>query len=324
MKKILNALSIFVAVYCLTSCSQQEPNYGEYWKTWGDEQLKNWEYNTEMYHTQVGTYCRDNLSKNTIQSSWQAVAEQWAQMNGFPYHGITDFNLSFELYFWPDKRNMTEARLSQRVASGDLTKEELHSATAAEKGLLALEWLTFSTAMAPVEICPILMTVSAHYLGNVKKIAEYHIDNPLVDTAWLEDRDSPEAESIALNLLFQQVSQVSNRLRTSINTEGDIAPILSEGWRSKMTTKLYAKSLASIISHLQALVLRADISVNSVGLVEQQISQLTQIHQSMDNPNQFQQWTELQQAIIDTEQLIEGSIAQDMGILIGFNNYDGD
>lgn len=328
MKTLLTALSISVYALALSSCAKQEPGYADYWKTWSDDQLNNWSYSTEMYDEQVKIYCGHDISLDIVQSSWLALSDQWAALNGLPYHAITDFNLSFELYAWPDKRNMTEARLSQRIQNGGITESELSMATAPEKGLLALEWLSFNDDIIKEEICPSLSAVSAHYRKNIEVIAEYNLETPMVEQQWVKERNSPEGNSIALNLLFQQVAQLSNRLRTSINSEGEIIPILSEGWRSNTTTKIYMTSLVSILSHLEALKEKADISVNSEGLLDNQMESLNALLSEIQLANaaeqSFSSWLDLQQAIFDTEQLVEGPIAQDMEVLIGFNNYDGD
>lgn len=328
MNKTFSIFLLLIISVGMASCTNKEPNYAEHWKIWSDEQLKTWAYDTEIFHAQVITYCEQDGQIEPVQGSWIALSEQWARLNGLPYHAITDFNLSFEIYAWPDKRNMTEARLSQRISNGGAQISDLDSATAFEKGLLALEWLTFNTNMSKQEICSTLPAISGHYKRNINKISKHHIENPLVETEWIEGKDNPEGNSIALNLLFQQISQLSNRLRTSINTEGTIIPILSEGWSSSMTERLYKTSLQSIIVHIQALGERADISVNSLGLLEHQIGNLSlhlnDLQTAIQNKSKFDNWLQLQQAIIDLEQLTESSIAQDMGILIGFNNYDGD
>jgi len=319
MKKLLFLLSLSVV---LSACSKQTPNYAEYWKSWGDQQLNKWLIASETFSEQANLFCTQGGSLEALQTEYKTLAISWTKMNGFPYKAITDFNLGFELYAWPDKRNMIPARLTTRVNQGSISTEALQKATATEKGLLALEWLTFEPDLDKIKRCNALPAISIQYASNTRKISDYHFDNPLIQPTWIEYKTSVEGQSIALNLLFQQIAQISNRLKTSINNESELIPILSEGWRAGITTEIYETSLSVAIKHLMALAERSDITVNSQGLLKDQIITLQNLLNDMQQD--VFRWQDLQQAIIDNEHLIEGPIAQDLDVLIGFNNFDGD
>lgn len=318
MKRLLAIL----ATISLVSCSNKGPNYADYWLQWGDAKLTEWQVVSSTFSDSVFEYCLQNGSLSALRESWRSLALQWASLNGLPYHAITDFSLGFELQFWPDKRNMTAVRLNNRISQGILTQEQLTKATAAEKGLVAMEWLSFEPELTLEQRCNVLPAITEHYLSNVERVSEYHQGNPLVQIAWAEEFDSPEGQSISLNLLFQQIAQISNRLRSSVGSDGNLVAILAEGWRAGISEQIYLASLDVAIEHLQALAERAPITVNSRGLLADQINVLRALSQQMQAG--APDWPELQQAMIDTEGLIEGPIAQDLDILIGFNNYDGD
>lgn len=320
MKKPLFAIFISLA---LLSCSKTaDPSYAEYWKAWGDQQLDNWVQSTDSFQIDAEGYCLNNKSVESLQTSWKDLANRWASMNGFPYHAINDLNLSFELYAWPDKRGMTAARLGNRITQGEVSLDQLNTATAAEKGLVALEWLVFEPSLTDQQRCNALPVIASHYQTMVAKIADYHLSAPLVVDEWAYESDSLEGRSIALNLLFQQIAQVSNRLRTSIDADGQLIPILSEGWLANSSRDIYASSLSSINQHMDALLQRAPLTINSYGLLDAQRSVLADLRLDMDTG--VYRWKDLQQAIIDAEALVEGPVAQDLNVLIGFNNYDGD
>jgi len=89
-----------------------------------------------------------------------------------------------------------------------------------------------------------------------------------------------------------------------------------------MTSQIYTNSLSSLVSHLLTLSERSPITVNSDGLLQNQISDLNALLADMSKGEY--RWKDIQQSIIDTEHLIEGPVAQDLDVLIGFNNFDGD
>ena len=289
--------------------------------------LVEWQVNSAVFSANTAAHCQGNFTLDALQESWKRLALHWAALNGFPYQAIADNNLEFELYFWPDKRNMVEQQLSRRVQSGaPFLESDLETAIAAEKGLPAMEWLTFSEDLSSEQRCNLLPTVAKHYSQNIDSIVQYHDENPIIQPEWLDRQYHVESASISLNLAFQQVGQMSNRIRNGFDEEGNPIPILSEGWRSSLTKEIYQTSYASIIQHLKALLERLDITVNSQGLLEAQINYMEQLAASLEASPEIEPslLKEIHTSLTDMERLIEGPLAQDTGVLIGFNNYDGD
>ena len=289
--------------------------------------LIEWQVKSSVFSTHATSYCQENLELDALQQSWKELALHWAALNGFPYQAISDNNLEFELYFWPDKRNMVEQQLSQRMQSNTpLSASDLETTIAAEKGLPAMEWLTFSEGLSLDQRCNALPTVADDYSGKVDGIVQYHEDNPIIQPEWLEKSYRVESASISLNLLFQQVGQMSNRLRNGFDEDGNLIPILSEGWRSELTKDIYQASYGSIIQHLKIALERLDITVNSQGLLAAQINNMELLTVSLEAAKEIEPslTKEMHTNLVDMEQLIEGPLAQDIGVLVGFNNYDGD
>jgi len=323
LKKLL-ALSILLA---LTGCSKSGPNTAQYWQSWGDDMLIEWQVKSSVFSINTTSYCQENLELDVLQYSWKELALHWAALNGFPYQAISDNNLEFKLYFWPDKRNMVEQQLSRRTQSDVVfSASDLEATVAAEKGLPAMEWLTFSEDLSQQQRCNVLPVIADDYSRQVDSIVQYHEDNPIIQPEWLDKSYRVESASISLNLTFQQVGHLSNRLRNGFDDEGNLIPILSEGWRSNSTKKIYEASYASIIQHLKTALESLDITVNGQGLLKAQISHMEQVAISLDIAEVIEPSLvkEIHTSLIDMEQLIEGPLAQDTGVLIGFNNYDGD
>ena len=289
--------------------------------------LIEWQVRSAVFSNNTISYCRGDLELATLQESWSKLMLHWAAQNGFPYQAVADNNLEFDLYFWPDKRNMLEQHLSARVASETpLAVEDMGLVVAAEKGLPALEWLTFNETLSTEQRCTSLPAVASYYSDQVDSIVQYHENHPVIQSEWIEPRNSTEGASISLNLSFQQIGQLSNRLRNGLDEQGQFIPILSEGSRSNLGKAIYEASYASIIQHLRLTLERLDVTVNSQGLLAMQIDHMAQLAARLTDlaevdPNLM---LEIHTSLIDAEQLIEGPLAQDAGVLIGFNNYDGD
>jgi hypothetical protein len=314
----------FALLLLFTGCTEKTPTYSEYWLNWGDTQLAHWLSSTTQLEADTDAYCQNNLELVALQNQIQEVALRWATLNGLPYHAISDLSLNFELHFWPDRRDMTRARLSRRLQSEEpLTLETLEAATAAEKGLLALEWAGFAEDLDRQQRCLLLPAISTQYLNNVQRISSYHDEHPLVMPEWTVDSQSPEGKSIALNLLFQQLAYLSNSLRNSMNAStGELIPVLAQGWRMGASTEIFSASLEAVIQHLKVLNERVELTAATQDQLQTRIATLETLTSELSGEDV--DWQELQDAVVVAERVIEGPVAQEQNIMLGFSNYDGD
>ena len=322
MKKFLLLLTLAF----VSGCSKS-PGLASYWLSWSDEKLIDWQVKSAVLGSNSTAYCSGSLELSTLQSEWTSLALHWASLNGFPYLAISDNNLEFDLYFWPDKRNMVEQRLAQRIALNEaLEIDELETIVAAEKGLPAMEWLIFSNDISTDQRCLVLPAIAEYYSAQVDSIVQYHENNPIIQPTWTEKADSKEGASISLNLSVQQINQLSNRLGNSIDEQGNLLPILSEGWRSNAARDIYSTSYATIIQHLKMAHERLDMTVNSQGLLSSQVNHMDMLLTVLNGRSETdpELMLDIQESLLDAARLIEGPLAKDTGVLIGFNNYDGD
>lgn len=327
----LLAATLFIV---LSSCSAKKPGLAAYWLDWSDQALVEWQVKSAVLSSQSKSYCEGNAELHALRSLWVDLSLHWAALNGFPFKAISDKNLEFDLYFWPDKRNMIEQAMSKRVASSaGLNDVNLSEVVAAEKGIPAMEWLIFNESISPEQRCASLPTIAGYYSEQVGSVVNHHNRYPVIQQEWIERRASIESDSIGLNLTFQQVGHVSNRLNNGFDTNGQIIPILSEGWRSQETTRIVLESLTSLKSHLEAARTRLDIRTESKDKLQEYEDQLEVLSQRLadeidvNNPTELSNPStvlEIRALLLHIEVLIEGPLATETGVLIGFNNYDGD
>lgn len=333
-KKTPFTLFALVILATLSSCSAKKEGFAAYWQSWSDAALIEWQVKSTVLLNKTENYCKGHADLQELQTHWVNLALHWAALNGFPFKAISDNNLEFDLYFWPDKRNMIEQAMSKRLTSASsLNAGQLSGVVAAEKGIPAMEWLLFKEEIDQQQRCTSLPQITKYYSDQVDSIVRYHENNPVIQQDWAAQGDSIESDSIGLNLGFQQVAQISNRLNNGFDDSGQMVPILSEGWRSRITAKIVQVSLSSLTAHMGAARLRLDISTESNQQLQSYENQLQLFSQrltdeiesgvsiELSNPALI---LDIRKLLLDLESLIEGPLATETGVLIGFNNYDGD
>lgn len=323
------AITLSLLFLFLAACSSKEPSPALPWKTWADTQAQQWLVDAQNMQSAAEAYCSGNNSLEATRSSFTQLLGQWAYINGFPYKAIDEQGLSFALYFWPDKRNQTEIRLSSRVQKAvPLDETQYDQLIAAEKGIPALEWLLFKEGLSQTDRCTALMGISEIYARDVDRLAQYHHDNPVILPEWTLDSDVAGGRSIALNLLYAQVSRMESHLRQSRDEEGLWVSYLSEGWLSGNTWFMYQKSLTSLLEMLDHTRQSAVTSSTNQMKLGTYLERGNQILESMAELEANQQAPllsdSLEALLLELTDFLENDMARNYQILIGFNNFDGD
>ena len=325
-KAVILWLATFVLLLGCSNSDTEPKALSIYWADWSALYIEQWHTDSQTFHAVAEGYCSDTSSANELHEAWSTLWFTWASLNQLPYPAIGEKNLEYDLYFWPDRRNMIQQRLGQRMASHTpLLLTDMHKTVAAEKGLPALEWLLTEPDLIKTQQCLALPAIAAFYAQQVAIVYNEYQTNSLIPNTWLE---SPEGTSIALNLTFQQVNNLADRLRNGLDSNGHPIANLTEGWRSKTTLKLYTHSLASVIHHLVEVSHQPTLSSVTRASLLVSIDELQGLSSRLSTkaPTDMRahQMQALKAALANLGTFIEGPIAQDLEVLIGFNNYDGD
>ena len=326
------AASVLLA---LAACSSKEPSLALHWKAWANTQADTLVSNAEQMLAASSQYCAntdgpDSAGLNLAKASFKELLTHWGYTNGYPYKAIDEQALSFSLYFWPDKRNMTEVRLQTRVDPEQATQEaEYSQLIAAEKGIPAMEWLLFKEELSHTQRCNALVAVSDIYLADIQSLRDYHQTAPLVLDEWTDNSDIIAGRSIALNLLYSQISRLESHLRQSRDAEsGEWISYLAEGWRSENTWPLYHQSVTSLQEMLEHTGDTSTISADNKTRLSEFVDRAALIKQQLAGLEGHSQdpelLDELQQLLTELANFLETDLAENFGILIGFNNFDGD
>ncbi len=326
---MLRLLSLSLLAAFLTACSSKEASPASYWKYWADTQAQQWLVNAQSMQSAATGYCSGTTTLQETRSEFNLLLGQWAYINGYPYKAIDEQGLSFALYFWPDKRNQTEIRLTSRVQKAvPLDETQYDQLIAAEKGIPALEWLLFKEGLSQTDRCTALMGISEIYARDVDRLVQYHQDNPVIQDDWTLNSEVPGGRSIALNLLYSQISRMESHLRQSRDEDGLWISYLSEGWLSGNTWFIYRQALTSLLEMLDQTRLSTITSSANQEKLNSFLGRGNQIFDRMaaldGNQQEPQLLDELHELLLELAGFLENDMAQNYGILIGFNNFDGD
>lgn len=313
----------------LIGCSSKEPSLSLHWKQWASNQANIWLADAQALQESVVAYCNSNTELESTRLVFSDLLGQWAFINGYPYKAIDEQALAFSLYFWPDKRNVTEIRLNARVQSGEIVAlSEYDQLIAAEKGMPALEWLLFKEDLSQEDRCTSLVAVSAIYLNDVRSLHQYHQTAGLILDEWTVDADVIAGRSIALNLLYSQISRLESHLRQSRDEQGMWITYMAEGWRSENTWPVYQQSLTSLHEMLVHTGDTSTISSENKARLNDYSNRAAQIVEQISVLSGHQENTvlldNLHELLIELSNFLETDLAENFGILIGFNNFDGD
>lgn len=313
----------------LWSCSSGEPSLSLHWREWASQQADAWLADAQEMHRASTAYCSSAIQIEDARQVFTGLLTQWAYTNGYPYKAIDEQGLAFSLYFWPDKRNVTEIRLTARIESVEIVGDgQYDQFIAAEKGIPALEWLLYKQGLSRAERCTTLIAVSDIYLADA---SELHVDqqnNKLILNEWTENSDVIAGRSIALNLLYSQISRMESHLRQSRDEGGLWISYMAEGWRSENTWLVYRQSLTSLSEMLVHTGQTSTISDTNKSRLQGYVTRAEALLFDMHNLDGHDQSPELlndlHSLLLDLANFLETDLAENFGILIGFNNFDGD
>ncbi|EPZ7319626.1 imelysin family protein [Vibrio mimicus] len=335
MKKTLT----FLALSLLTACqSASNPDHSsqalfelerEYAETLAEQ--------TGQLQQSVTQYCQaPNGDITPLKQQWQASMQAWMRLQGQQRGPSAALDLSWNMQFWPDKKDTTGHKMKQLLAKPQTwTADDIAKQSVAVQGLGALEWLIFDSKSVlltePQQACPTAMAISRHVQRNAQNIAQAWQDNPwqtLDVQAW-------RAEYIAL--LSNQLEFALSKLNRPLANIGQPRPYFSESWRSKTSLSNMRYNLLAIqaLYHAdgqgldamlreQGMVTTADrVSDQLAGIIETWPQQAS-LFDMLQTKAGYREVLVLRDKFEQLNYLLHDEVAVGLGVVIGFNATDGD
>lgn len=281
-------------------------------------------------------YCQaENRDQTAVKQQWHETMRAWMALQGQERGPARALEQSWNVQFWPDKKNTTGRKMSSLInADHAWSSEQISTQSVTVQGLGALEWLLYdeSSTLASNDLtCSTGESIAQNLQDKAQIIADSWAQNPwksLKKTEW---------ESEYISLLSNQLEYSMKKLSRPMAKIGHPRPYFSESWRS-------GTSLANLkvnLQSMQALYLANGSGLDSLlreqGKVELADRVARQFELTLDTwPEEQSLFTALQTVdgyrnvlaqynkLEQLKYLIHEEVAIELGVVIGFNATDGD
>ncbi|EKO3782773.1 iron-regulated protein A [Vibrio harveyi] len=281
-------------------------------------------------------YCASHMKSDAqIKQQWHQTMLAWMALQGQERGPATALEQSWNVQFWPDKKNTTGRKMSVLTKSDQIwSAEDISTQSVTVQGLGALEWLLYDKASSlstNSNTCATSIAIAENLNNKANIIADSWAQNP-----W-KSLDMTEWESEYISLLSNQLEYSMKKLSRPLAKIGKPRPYFSESWRSQTSLS----NLKANLEALQALYLANGSGLDAL-LREQGHSELADrvVHQfdmALDTwPEDKSLFAALQtkdgyrmvlaqyNKLEQLKYLIHEEVAIELGVVIGFNATDGD
>jgi predicted lipoprotein len=281
-------------------------------------------------------YCTSESKDYTkVKQQWHQTMLAWMALQGQERGPATALEQSWNVQFWPDKKNTTGRKMSVLTKSDQAwSAEEISTQSVTVQGLGALEWLLYdkaSTLSSDSKTCAAGVAIAENLDNKAQIIADSWAENP-----W-KSLKMKEWESEYISLLSNQLEYSMKKLSRPLAKIGKPRPYFSESWRSET-------SLSNLKANLKGMELLYFANGNGLDalLREQGHADLADrvVHQfamaldtwpadkslfaALQSKNGYRMVLAQYNRLEQLKYLIHEEVAIELGVVIGFNATDGD
>lgn len=293
---------------------------------------------TQALHNTIASYCQADSVANLsdVKTIWLKAAHSWMPLQGQGKGPKQALDLSWNIQFWPDKKDITGQKMKQLLQAPDLWRiASIKQQSVTVQGLGAIEWLLFDEqsdfSRQDKSYCPLALAISENMQSNAETIKEAWQDNPwrtLSESQW---------SSEYLGLILNQLDFLLQKMQRPLAKIGHPRPYFSESWRSKQSLALMKSNLEALHQLYRAEAIGLDGLLRQRGLQDLADRIDLQFKQTLSTwPNQASLFDMLQtkdgyrEALNQSNKLehlkylFHDEAAVELGIIVGFNSTDGD
>ncbi|WP_194435525.1 imelysin family protein [Vibrio fluminensis] len=284
----------------------------------------------------LNEFCRSGEGIHTLQSQWQQTMHAWMALQGQERGPQGALEQSWNIQFWPDKKNTTGRKMSALVKQDkrDWSAEDISQQSVTVQGLGSMEWLLYDKASnfkTSKNTCALGAAISRNLSNNAATVAEAWEENP-----WTElPQKNWESEYIAL--LSNQLDYTMKKLSRPLAKVGKPRPYFAESWRSETSLKNLEHNVVALKRLYLANGQGLDAYLRLIGKPQLADRILAQFNQTLETwPTETSLFALLQtksgyQSVLNQynklerlNYLIHEEVAIELGVVIGFNATDGD
>ncbi|WP_245688459.1 imelysin family protein [Vibrio sonorensis] len=279
-------------------------------------------------------FCRGG-TRDELEEAWQQTMLSWMALQGQERGPAKALEQSWNVQFWPDKKNTTGRKMSSLIAQDKVwTEEEISVQSVTVQGLGAMEWLLYDKA-STLETGSSVCKTGANIAKNLSTNAT-HINTAWKSNPWLAlDEKGWNTEYIAL--LSNQLDYSMKKLSRPLAKTGKPRAYFSESWRSE-------RSMHNLKANIEAMELLYFANGNGLDKLLRDRNKVAladsikkQFRFTIDTwPTEPSLFTALQSKdgyvdilaqynkLEQLKYLIHEEVAIELGVIIGFNATDGD
>ncbi|MNO66738.1 Imelysin [compost metagenome] len=297
-------------------------------------------------------FCEGKESLDTARADFLHAQKAWAELQPLLIGPLAEGNRSWQVQFWPDKKNLVGRQVEQMVNSDKPTDAAtLAKSSVVVQGLSAYEYILFDSKVDMADraqkarYCPLLKAIGERQKTLAEEIlTRWNSNDGMLAqmTKFPNQRYADSHEAIA-DLLRAQVTALDT-LKKKLGTpmgrqsKGIAQPYQAEAWRSQSSLKSLEASLIAaqtvwvgvdnkglrglLPKEQQPLAEKIDGAyAASLKLLASNQRTLTDL---LGDDAGRQQLDAIYDSLNVVHRLHEGELAKALGIQLGFNANDGD
>ena len=297
-------------------------------------------------------FCEGKQSLDTARADFLHAQKAWAELQPLLIGPLAEGNRSWQVQFWPDKKNLVGRQVEQMVNSDKpADAASLAKSSVVVQGLSAYEYILFDSKIDMADsaqkarYCPLLTAIGERQKVLAEEIlARWNSNDGVLAqmTKFPNQRYADSHEAIA-DLLRAQVTgldTLKKKLGTPMGrqSKGIAQPYQAEAWRSQSSLKSLDASLTAaqtvwvgvdnkglrglLGKDQQPLIDKIDAAY-AAALKLLAGNQRTLTDLLADDAGR-QQLNEIYESLNVVHRLHESDLAKALGIQLGFNANDGD
>ncbi len=291
----------------------------------------------------VKGFCEGDAERTSVAQAFMASQQGWSYLQPLMVGPLSEGNRSWQVQFYPDKRNMVAQQAEALLDSHDpLTQQALDGASVVVQGLTAFEYVLFDDSVElqadKARYCPMLMGIAHHQQGlSGEVMALWEETGGMLAqlTDFPNDRYASAEEALGgvLRVQITGVDVLKKKLGTPMGrlNQGVAQPYQAEAWRSRQSVASLQASLAgaqAVWERVRSLVSDGELA----GKIDQAYAETRDklealpapLFELVQDPANQPLLQDLYRSLDTLETLQQAELASDLGIQIGFNANDGD
>lgn len=291
----------------------------------------------------VKGFCEGDAERTSVAQAFMASQQGWSYLQPLMVGPLSEGNRSWQVQFYPDKRNMVAQQAEALLDSHDpLTQQALDGASVVVQGLTAFEYVLFDDSVDlqadKARYCPMLMGIAHHQQGlSGEVMALWEETGGMLAqlTDFPNDRYASAEDALGgvLRVQITGVDVLKKKLGTPMGrlNQGVAQPYQAEAWRSRQSVASLQASLAgaqAVWERVRSLVSDGELA----GKIDQAYAETRDklealpapLFELVQDPANQPLLQDLYRSLDTLETLQQAELASDLGIQIGFNANDGD